>query len=141
MIATLAVVGSGVLAGVYTAFSTMVIPALRRGTARDAAAAMTAINRRAERGPFLLLFGGTAVAAAALGVSGLVGGSTLDVVVAGASLSGTAITVLWSVPLNRSLDRGGADEWDRYARSWTRWNTVRALLSAIAAVVAAVHRE
>lgn len=138
MIATITVVGTGLLAGVYAAFSVMVMPALRQASAPDAAATMARINRRAERGPFLVLFGGTAVAAAALGVSGLVRGSAVDVLIAGASLSGTALTVLRNVPLNRGLDRGGAGEWDRYQRSWTRWNHCRALLSIAAVVIATV---
>lgn len=136
MIATIVVVGTGVLAGVYTAFSTMVLPALRQESAREATATMTRINSRAERGPFIVLFGGTAVAAVVLGVSGLLRGSASDVLIAGASLSGTAVTVLRNVPLNRGLDRGGAGEWSRYQRSWTRWNSCRALLSIAAVVLA-----
>lgn len=138
MIALLTVVGTGLLAGVYTAFSTMVMPALRQHNAHDAAAIMSRINRRAERGPFIVLFGGTAIAAVALGASGLTRGSTIDIAIAGASLAGTAVTVLGNVPLNRRLDRDGAGEWGRYQRSWTRWNHCRALLS-IAAVVAAIR--
>lgn len=136
MIAMITLVGTGVLAGVYTTFSTIVMPALRQESARDAAATMTRVNRRAERGPFIVVFGGTAVVAVVLGISGLTRGSAIDMAIAGASLSGTAVTVLGNVPLNRRLDRGGAGEWGRYQRSWTKWNHLRALLSIAAVVVA-----
>src|SRR5699024_11402487 len=97
-----------------------------------AAAAMVAINRAAERGPFLVLFGGTALAAATLGASALGRGATSDLAVAGASLASTAITVAANVPLNRRLNADGAAFWPTYARRWTRWNTARALAAAAA---------
>lgn len=132
---TVAVVGSGLVAGVYTTFSTMVVPALRRQDPRDAAAVMIAINRVAERGPFLLLFGGAAVAAAALGVSALVRSDPADGAVAAASLASTAITVAVNVPLNRRLEREPGF-WIGYARTWAAWNSVRALAATAAVVVA-----
>ncbi|MCM6763791.1 DUF1772 domain-containing protein [Rathayibacter sp. ZW T2_19] len=139
-LATVAVVGSGLVAGVYTAFSTMVVPALRRRDPVDAAAVMIGINRAAERGPFLLLFSGTAVAAAALGVSALVRSDGADGAVAAASLASTAITVAVNVPLNRRLERDPAS-WSAYARTWTAWNSVRALAAAAAVVVALSTRS
>lgn len=129
------IVGTGLVGGVYAAFSVMVIPALRRLPDGDAAAAMVAINRAAERGPFLVLFGGTAIAAATLGVSALGHGAATDLAVAGASLASTAITVAANVPLNRRLDVDGATFWPTYARRWTRWNAARAL-AATASVAA-----
>ncbi|KQQ19236.1 hypothetical protein ASF48_14925 [Rathayibacter sp. Leaf299] len=139
-LATTAAVGAGLLAGVYTAFSTMVIPALRRQDPRDAAAVMIGINRVAERGPFLLLFGGAAVAAAALGVSALVRSDPADGAVAAASLASTAITVAVNVPLNRRLEREPGS-WTSYARTWTAWNSICAVAAALAVVVAVDTRS
>lgn len=139
-LAAVAVVGSGLVAGVYTAFSTMVVPALHRQDPGHAAAVMIGINRSAERGPFLLLFGGTAVAAAALGVSALVRSDPADGAVAAASLASTAITVAVNVPLNRRLERDPAS-WSAYARTWTAWNSVRALAAAAAVVLALSTRS
>lgn len=140
VITAVTVVGSGLLAGVYTAFTVMVVPALRRRPAAEAAAVMVEVNRVAERGPFLVLFGGVAVAASALGVSAVGRGSVAEGAVALAALAGTVVTVAANVPLNRRLERGGAEAWHGYQRSWTRWNTVRAIASGAAVVIAAVAR-
>ncbi|GHG46674.1 hypothetical protein GCM10011331_06860 [Flavimobilis marinus] len=138
MIVAATIVGTGLVGGVYAAFSIMVIPALRRLPDAEAAAAMIAINRAAERGPFLVLFGGTAIAAATLGATAVGRPVTSDLAVAGASLASTAITVAVNVPMNRRLDVDGARFWPTYARRWTRWNTARALAATASVAVASV---
>lgn len=133
------IVGTGLVGGVYAAFSIMVIPALRRLPDAEAAAAMIAINRAAERGPFLVLFGGTAIAAAALGATAVGRPVTSDLAVAGASLASTAITFAVNVPMNRRLDTDGATFWPTYTRRWTRCNTARALAATIAVASVAIR--
>ena len=132
MIWTVATVSAGVVGGVYAAFSLVVMPALDRLGAVEATAAMRSVNRVAERGPFIGVFGVAAAAAVALVVQDR-GAAAL--VVAGGSLAGTAVTVAVNVPLNRRLDRDGAAFWPRYRRRWTAANTVRAVLSLAALVV------
>ncbi len=134
MIVTLAAVGAGVTGGVYASFSLLVMPALRRLDGVSATAAMTAVNRIAERGPFLAVFGGSAVCAAvvALGAGGAEPAVRWGL--AAPSLAAAALTVAVNVPLNRRLEREGAPFWARYHRRWTRANTVRALLSVAALV-------
>lgn len=138
MITTITVVGTGLLGGVYSAFTVMVIPALRQLNNTDATTTMNHINRAAKRGPFIVLFGGTAITATTLGIAALQHGNTTDLIVAGASLLSTAITIAANVPLNRALNAKGAHYWLHYAQHWTRWNTLRALAAAASVGVAAV---
>ena len=133
MMQVAAVVGAGLVGGVYTAFSVMVMPALRRSDDQVATTIMIAINRAAERGPFILIFGSTAITALGLAVTALPRGEVGDLVVAGASLASTGITLAVNVPLNRRLDKEGAAFWPTYHRRWTAANTIRAI-AAITAV-------
>lgn len=139
MIQLAAVVGAGLLSGVYAAFSTMVIPALSRLGDQEAAAAMVQINRRAERGPFIVIFASAALAAAGLAVTAAPRGAVSDLVIAGASLASTVVTVAVNVPLNRRLERDGANFWATYSRRWTAANTVRAGFATIAVIAAGAH--
>lgn len=137
MIEMIAATGSAFVGGVYGAFTTMVMPALRRRPAAEATATMRTINSVAERGIFVGVFCVTAGAGIALGISALTKLDTdagaRSVAAAALTLGSTAITVLGNVPLNRRLDREGPAFWATYDRSWTRLNTVRAL-AALAAV-------
>lgn len=127
-------VGAAAVGGVYAAFSAMVVPALRRLEPAAATAAMQEINVRAERGPFIVLFVGSALAAVALGALALRPGSgdpveVRHVVAAGLVLGSVALTVVGNVPLNDRLAAQGASYWVEYAGTWTHLNTVRALLA------------
>ena len=139
MIQVVAVVTAGLLSGVYTAFSTVVIPALNRLGDHEATAAMVRINRKAERGPFILLFASAALAATGLAVAAVPRGTGVDLAIAGASLASTVVTVAVNVPLNRRLDRDGAPFWAEYSHRWRAANTVRAGCAAIAVIVAGAH--
>lgn len=133
MMQVAAVVGAGLVGGVYTAFSVMVMPALRRRSDPAATATMIAINRAAERGPFILIFGSTAITALGLAITALPRGGVGDLAFAGASLASTGITLAVNVPLNRRLEREGATFWPTYHRRWSAANTIRAI-AAISAV-------
>ncbi|MHA7282950.1 anthrone oxygenase family protein [Arthrobacter sp. TMS2-4] len=139
MIQVATVVGAGLLSGVYAAFSAMVIPALRRLDDKSATAAMIQINRKAERGPFIVIFGSAAVAATGLAITAAPRGNIIELVVAGASLASTIVTVAVNVPLNRRLERDGSTFWNEYSHRWTTANTVRATLAATAVLAAATH--
>lgn len=136
MIHVATVVGAGLVGGVYVAFSTMVMPALGRLNEEDATAAMVRINRAAERGPFVLVFGSAALAAIGLAVTAAPRGSGTDLAVAGASLASTIVTLGVNVPLNRRLERDGAAFWAVYRHRWTASNTMRAALATVAVLVA-----
>jgi uncharacterized membrane protein len=131
-----AVVGAGLLSGVYAAFSTMVMPALSRLDDRDATTAMVQINRKAERGPFILIFASAALAATGLVAVAVPRAASIELVIAGASLASTVVTMAINVPLNRRLERDGSAFWVEYSVRWTRANTVRAAFASIAVIAA-----
>jgi len=140
-----AAVGSGLIAGVFLAFSSFVMPALGRTTSPHGAEAMQHINVTVftpwMMGPFL----GTGV------LSVLVAGlaiwrfeptaSVLALVGAGLYLVGTiGVTGVFNVPMNERLapmvpaDPATSAYWRRYLVRWTRWNTVRTVAATLASV-------
>lgn len=135
-----AAVGAGLMAGLFFAFSTSVMPGLGLRPPAEAAAAMQAMNVRIQNPLFLLVFLGSALAGLAVAVLALVtGGSGLHVaggllVVAGSF----GITMGVNVPMNNRLDREGEPYWAEYARRWTVWNNVRAGASAAALLLLAL---
>jgi len=140
-IADVAAVGSGLVGGVFLAFSAAVMPALARLPASTGVSVMQTVNVVIVRGPFVAAFVGTALACAARVVM-----APTDVAgTAGAVLylvGGVGVTMALNVPLNNRLeavDAGAPDGfWAVYARRWTRWNHVRTLACAAAAALLAV---
>jgi uncharacterized membrane protein len=137
VVALLGVVGSGLMAGVFLAFSTSVMPGLRQLVPADGAAAMQQMNR-AIRGPlFGVVFGGTALCCLLLVVGApLSGRGGTAWIVAGALLylaGSIGLTVVANVPLNNRLDATdpasteGARFWAHFLSRWTAWNHVRAV--------------
>ncbi len=133
-----AALGSGLVAGVFFAFSTFVMSGLARLTAPEGIAAMNAINVTAVTPMFMSLLFGTALVAAVAGVIAMmnwnVAGSAY--VVAGALLylvGVIVVTIAFNVPLNDQLavvapdSAAGAEFWQRYLSTWVGWNHVRTL--------------
>ncbi len=145
-------VGAGCTGGVLFAFSSFVMPALRRLPAAQGVAAMQSINVTAVRPPFMVPFGGTAALSVALVV---VAATALDeayapwlIVAAALYLVGVlGLTMAYHVPRNDALAtlHPGAPEitaaWTRYAAGWTTANHLRAAagLLATAALGIALH--
>ena len=145
-----AAVGSGLIAGVFFAFSTFVMRALARLPAAQGIAAMKSLNVAVINPLFLAPFLGTAaLSAAAIAVAvtrwGQPGAAYL---LAGGALYlfGTfGVTVACNVPLNDQLakvaptDPDAAGRWADYLRRWTAWNHARtaAGVAAMAAFVLA----
>ena len=149
----LAALGTGLMAGVFFAFSTFVMAALGRLSPPQAIAAMQAINVAVITPAFLGPFLGTVALSAVLAGLAVVGmaGSAAVHIVAGAVLYivGTfGVTIVFNVPRNDALaavDPAGGEAaatWARYLREWTAWNHVRtaAALAASAAFVLALAR-
>ncbi len=144
-----AAVASGLVAGVFAAFSSFVMRALGGLPAGAGAAAMRAVNVAAVRPPLMTaLFGAAvldAVAAAGVLADGQVDRSgALVLAGAGAYLAGVVgVTVAANVPLNDRLAAaapGSVEEaavWADYTRRWTRWNTVRTVAGVVAAAALA----
>ncbi|MBK1788448.1 anthrone oxygenase family protein [Prauserella cavernicola] len=150
----LAALGSGLIAGVFFAFSTFVMAAFARLPAATGAVAMRSVNRTVLNPLFLSVFGGTALLSAVLAVLSVVswpdhgGGWSLA---AGVSyVAGSfVLTAVVHVPRNEALGRIDPDSgeaaafWARYVPVWTAWNHVRTLASLAACalfVVALVTR-
>ena len=133
-----AAVGSGLLGGLYLAFSTAVLPALAARPPAEATAAMQEVNRVILNPLFGLLFAGTALACLlSAGSPLLLGGPGSGWRVAGGlvGLAGFVSTVVVNIPLNDRLDREGAAAWAGFLQGWTPSNHLRALTSALAAAL------
>ena len=140
--------GSGLMAGLFFAFSVAVMPALAAEPAPAAMAAMQRVNVVIVRPVFLVVFMGTALTAAGAAVVALVEGADhLPWVLAGAGLylvGSIGLTGSYHVPRNNRLmaadpaTAGGAATWETYLREWTRWNHVRVLGCLLASAAFAV---
>jgi uncharacterized membrane protein len=143
-----AAVGSGVIGGVFYAFSVMVMRPLASLPAQHGIAAMQAVNADALRPPFLGVFMGTTLVAAAAVVGALVDWDDASpYVLAGGLLyivGSFGLTVAYHVPRNEALDRveptgtTASDHWARYVREWTTGNHVRAAAAVVAAILLTV---
>jgi uncharacterized membrane protein len=151
--ATLATaLGCGLVAGVFFAFSSFVMPALKRLPPAHGIAAMQSINVLAVTPAFMTALFGTAAACLGLVAWAAIssGGRPAVLVLAGGALYivGTiGVTIARNVPLNdrlAALHPQGADaagRWDEYVAKWTAWNHVRAAtaLAAAAALTLALN--
>ena len=145
--ATLATaLGSGLNAGVFFAFSTFVMPALKRLPAAHGIAAMQSVNKLAVTPAFMAALFGTAVACLGLVAWAVIssGERPTALVIAGGALYlvGTiGVTIACNVPLNDGLamlhpqDAGAASRWAEYVAKWTAWNHVRTVAALAAAAV------
>lgn len=140
-----AAIGSGLVAGIFFAFSTFIMTAFSRIPVEQAIAAMNSINVTIVRSPFMGLFVPTAILClviAALAVIDWRSGASL-LMLAGAALYVLASfisTIVFNVPMNDALAKvsGGGPEatalWTTYLRDWTWWNHVRTIASLLASV-------
>ena len=136
--------GCGLNAGVFFAFSTFVMPALKRLPPAQGIAAMQSINKLAVTPAFMAVLFGTAVACLGLVAWAAVswGGRSAALVIAGGALYivGTiGVTIACNVPLNDGLatllpqGTGAAGLWDEYVTKWSAWNHVRTVAALAAA--------
>ncbi|GAA5111679.1 anthrone oxygenase family protein [Pseudonocardia adelaidensis] len=148
VVALLGVVGSGLMAGVFFAFSTSVMPALRRLRPAAGAEAMQQVNRVIQNPLFLLVFMGTGVLSLLLVIGAPISGSpgTAWVVIGGLLylVGSIGLTFVVNVPMNNRLDAAnpltdkGAATWADYLSRWTAWNHARALACVAATAALAV---
>jgi len=142
----LAALGSGLMAGVFFAFSVFVMRGLKRLPAAQGIAAMQAINVAVINPLFMTVFLGTGVCCSAIlvfvvlmwpypGIGYLALGALLYIA------GGIGVTMLCNVPRNNALaavapeSAAGADYWPHYVREWMRWNHVRTVACALAMAV------
>ncbi len=141
--------GSGLIAGVFFAFSTFVMKALAQLPAAQGVAAMQRINVVVLNPMFLGAFMGTALLgllAIGLATFDWRGPASAWMLAAGLlyALGCFGVTMAFNVPRNERLarmDAGSAEAagyWPRYVREWTFWNHVRTFAPTLAAVCAAM---
>ena len=148
----IAALGCGLIGGVFFAFSSFVMPALKRLPPAQGISAMQSINVLAVTPAFMAALFGTAAACVGLVAWAVISWgdrSTAPVLAGGALyLVGTiGVTMACNVPLNDGLaklhprDAEAAGFWDRFLTRWTAWNHVRtiAALAAAAALTVALH--
>jgi uncharacterized membrane protein len=142
----LAAVGSGLVGGVFFAFSGFVMKALARLRPPQGIAAMQSINVVAVTPPLMIALFGTALTCVALVVSSLVKWwepvAILRLAGGGVYLAATVlVTMICNVPLNNALaavdpnSTEGAAQWARYVPRWTAWNSVRTVGAIVASVM------
>jgi len=142
----LTALGSGLIGGVFFAFSTFIMAALGRIPPAHGMGAMQAINVAVFNPWFGSLFALTPLACLVLAAAALLGWGDLG---RGYLLAGSALylvgcfgaTMAFNVPRNEALDKVDADSpegtaaWGRYVPSWTAWNHVRTVASVAAAIM------
>jgi uncharacterized membrane protein len=141
-------IGTGLIGGVYFAFSTFVMAALGRCGPAHGIVAMNSISSTILHSLFMPLFYGTTLTSTVLAAFALLrwdGSRSMAVLVIAAAivyvLGMFVCTVVFNVPLNDALavvdpaSREGALVWGRYLDSWTFWNHVRTVASLAAAVL------
>lgn len=109
---TVTATGAGLTGGVFMAFSTFVMTALRRLPAPEGIGAMQQINRAAPQPLFMLVLLGTAALGTVIAVLTATGAGrvSLEALIGGLlSLTTAVITVALHVPRNNTLARVAAD--------------------------------
>jgi uncharacterized membrane protein len=148
-----ALLGTGLMGGVFLAFSSFVMPALASLTPPQGIAAMQSINVKAVTPLFMAVLFGSTILCAILAVYALTAwsqrGSGFLLLASVLYLAGAfGTTAVFNIPLNNALARvdaasvDGARFWVRFLADWTAWNHFRALSSvlALAAYVVALLR-
>ena len=138
-------IGSGLVAGIFFAFSAFVMKALSRIPPARGISAMQSINVTVINPWFLVPFLGTGLGCIALAVRSFSNWQTPDAryQLAGSMLYlvGTIlVTFVFNVPRNDALaavdpaSTDGARLWSVYVTRWTAWNHVRTAAALAAAV-------
>lgn len=140
-----AVLGSGMIAGLFFVFSNTVMAALGKLRPANGIAAMQFINRDIQNPLFFAVFLGTGIICVALlisliwswhlpGAAFILAGSVTYLV------GSILVTIIFNVPMNEALDKltpesAEAEEtWVGYLSKWTAWNHVRSVASVLGAV-------
>lgn len=137
--------GSGIIGGIFFAFSTFIMASFASISTESGVAAMNAIDRVILRSWFMPVFVGMVVVSAVLAILAIrqwsLGSGSL--IIAGAALyilASFVSTIIFNVPLNDKLatfqgnEAAAAEFWATYLKDWTFWNHVRTIASLAASV-------
>ncbi|MDJ0940008.1 MAG: DUF1772 domain-containing protein [Woeseiaceae bacterium] len=144
-----ALLGAGLIGGVFFAFSSFIMKALARRPSPEGIAAMQSINIVVINPVFLGAFMGTAAISVIIAVLAVLGWGSPSAAyfLAGALLYviGTFfVTIFGNVPFNNKLaevsatDPGAVAVWEEYLRTWTLLNTIRTVAAAAATLAFAL---
>ena len=138
------ILGSGMVGGIFFAFSTFIMRALDQLPKNQGIAAMNGINVTVINPWFLFAFFGTGAVCLPLGLLALGGaaGTQRAYLLAACALyvlGCVGVTMAFNVPLNNRLAAAKPDSsaaealWAHYLSRWTLWNTVRTAAALAAA--------
>jgi uncharacterized membrane protein len=141
----LSALGTGMMGGLFFAFSTFVMRAPGRLRPTAAIVAMQSINVAILNPTFFALFFGLPFTCVVLATAAGIGWYTARpaLLIAGSLLYSVGtflVTMVCNVPLNNELaaahpeSSDSARVWIRYLARWTAWNHVRTVASVAAAV-------
>jgi len=136
--------GSGLIVGIFFAFSTFIMTALNRLPPSAGIAAMQSVNEVILKSLFMPVFFGTAITSALLMVYSLWRwheSSALYLFFGGVFylIGCLLVTMMFNVPKNKVLavvaatDPKSAGLWLDYVKQWTIWNHIRTVASLVAA--------
>ncbi|NOU88677.1 DUF1772 domain-containing protein [Paenibacillus sp. LMG 31460] len=145
--------GSGLLSGVFFAFSAFVMTALARLSVDQGISVMQAINTTILKSLFILIFFGATLLAIILGIASVIKLSTAGaayvfigslLIIVGVFL----VTILFNVPLNETLvsvisgSAEGSRVWKAYLVGWMPWNHIRTIssIAALACFIIALRK-
>jgi uncharacterized membrane protein len=131
-----AAIGSGLVGGIFFAFSSFIMAALGRLPSEHGVAAMNSINVTVQNPTFFLAFFGTGLVCLLLAAGSSVWWDQTSgklILIAGVIyLAGCiGVTIVFNVPLNNAIAAvpaatpEAAALWSHYLDRWTTWNTVR----------------
>ncbi len=137
---------SGLIAGVYFAFSGFIMKAFNKLDATQSIIAMNSINETIIRSWFMPLFFGSSIISVILIILSIIywteRGAELILITGGTYFIGMFIcTVLFNVPLNVSLEKLTPDStnnkqiWSHYFKTWTSFNHLRIVSSLVTCIL------
>lgn len=142
LLLTVTAAGTCTVGGVFFAFSSLVMPALGRLPGNAGMMAMRQIDVTVFGSSFLwLMFGALAFLLASIFFLPSLDARAATWLIAAIvvyAVGSIGITMVFNVPLNERLAKAPADdlhEWANYLKTWTAWNTVRAVASISSAVM------
>ncbi|MFQ5469708.1 MAG: DUF1772 domain-containing protein [Gammaproteobacteria bacterium] len=141
-----AALSSGLIAGVYFAFSGFIMRAFGEIDATHAIASMNSINETILRSSFMPLFFGSSIISVLLMIFAFFhwGEARAALMLLGGAVYFIGMfvcTVLFNVPLNNSLARvdsynsNAQQVWSHYLSAWTKWNHLRTVSSLVTCIL------
>lgn len=139
----IAAIGSGIVGGVFFAFSNFIMPALARLPAAGGIAAMNSINITVITPMFMTALFGTGLVCLVLIAGAIIGWNQPGSLwlLAGALIyvvGNPIVTMVFNVPLNDALaavdpaSANGATVWTTYLKDWVMWNQLRTITAIVA---------